>query len=181
MNNLIEFLKEDVLFFDVLFILIIFYNLVKCYNDGFSLSFLSSLKWLVSIVATIILVPKFQPYISDHIESDFIHNVGIGVLVFVITLFVSIVMGKAIGRTIFWTGLGSVDKYFGIIFGLFKGYIVAVCLFSLFNWFYAYEKLNMSTSNSLSFELIMKGRDLIINEFPNYDDLIDTKEKIEKI
>lgn len=181
MSNLIEFLKEDVLLFDILFVLIVTYNVVKCYNNGFSLSFLSSLKWLVSIVATIILVPKFQPFISDYIESDFIHNVGIGVLVFVITLFVSIVVGKAVGRTITWTGLGSVDKSFGIVFGVFKGYIVAVCLFSLFNWFYAYENWGISISNSLSFELVTKGRDLIINEFPNYEDLIDTKEKIEKI
>ena len=133
MNSLIEFIKNDILFFDVIFVLVILYNVFKCFSDGFSLSFLSSLKWIASVVATIILVPKLQPWVSNYIESDFIHNVGIGVFVFVLTLFVTIISGKAIGRTVTWTGVGSADKSFGILFGIFKGYVVAVCLFSILN------------------------------------------------
>ena len=44
------------------------------FSQGFSLSFLS-LKWIVSAIATIILVPKLQPWVSDYIESEFINNV----------------------------------------------------------------------------------------------------------
>ena len=181
MNSLVEFIKEDVLFFDIVFILVILYNIIKCFSDGFSLSFLSSLKWIVSIVATIILVPKLQPWVSNYIESDFIHNVGIGVSVFVITLFVSIVFGKAIGRTVTWTGVGSVDKSFGIIFGIFKGYVVAAFLFSILNWFYPYGKWGIATTSAFSFNVVKKGSDLLVDEFPNYKDIIETKEKIEKI
>jgi membrane protein required for colicin V production len=181
MNSFIDFLKNDVLFFDILFIIIIFYNTFKCLSQGFSLSFLSSLKWIVSTIATIILVPRLQPWVSDYIESEFINNVGIGVFVFVVALFISIILGKSIGRTVKWTGLGSVDKSFGILFGLFKGYIVTVCLFSLFNWFYSYEKWGISTESAFSFNVVKKGSDLLIDEFPNYKDLINTKEEIEKI
>ena len=129
MNNIIEFVAEDVLFFDIIFVLIIVYNIIKCFSDGFSLSFLSSLKWFVSVVATIILVPKLQPWVSNYIESDFINNVGIGAFVFIVTLYVAIVLGKAIEKTVTWTGVGSVDKSFGIMFGILKGYVVAVCFF----------------------------------------------------
>ena len=181
MNSLIEFIKNDILFFDVIFVLVILYNVFKCFSDGFSLSFLSSLKWIASVVATIILVPKLQPWVSNYIESDFIHNVGIGVFVFVLTLFVTIISGKAIGRTVTWTGVGSADKSFGILFGIFKGYVVAVCLFSILNWFYTYEKWGISTTEAFSFDVVKKGSDLLIEEFPNYKDIIETKEKIEKI
>ena len=181
MNNLIEFIKEDILFFDIIFVLIILYNIIKCFSDGFSLSFISSLKWIASIIATIVFVPKLQPWVGSYVESDFIHNVGIGIFIFVVTLFISIVLGKAIGRTVTWTGVGSVDKSFGIFFGFVKGYIVAVCLFSLFNWFYPYEKWGISISESFSFEFVKKGSDLLIEEFPNYEDILDTKDKIEKI
>ena len=181
MNNIIEFVAEDVLFFDIIFVLIIVYNIIKCFSDGFSLSFLSSLKWFVSVVATIILVPKLQPWVSNYIESDFIHDVGIGIFVFIVALFVSIVFGKAIGRTVTWTGLGSVDKSFGFLFGIFKGYVVVVCLFSILNWFYTYEKWGIETAGAFSFNLVKKGSDLLINEFPNYKDIIETKDKIEKI
>ena len=181
MSSFIDFIKNDILLFDIIFVIIILYNTVRCLSQGFSLSFLASLKWIVSAIVTIILVPKLQPWVSDYIESEFINNVGIGVLVFIFTLFVSIVLGKSIGRTVKWTGLGSVDKSFGILFGLFKGYIVTVCLFSLFNWFYSYEKWGISTESAFSFSVVKKGSDLLIDEFPNYKDLINTKEEIEKI
>tara|TARA_B100000767_G_scaffold270196_1_gene293422 strand:+ start:4000 stop:4545 length:546 start_codon:yes stop_codon:yes gene_type:complete len=181
MNNLIEFIKEDILFFDIIFVLIILYNIIKCFSDGFSLSFISSLKWIASIIATIVFVPKLQPWVGSYVESDFIHNVGIGIFIFVVTLFISIVLGKAIGRTVTWTGVGSVDKSFGILFGFFKGYIFTVCLFSLLNWFYPYEKWGISTTDALSFEVVKKGSDLLTDEFPDYKDIIETKEKIEKI
>ena len=181
MSNLIEFIKEDIILFDIIFLLIVLYNLIKCFIDGFSLSFLSSLKWVISVVATIIFVPKLQPWVSSYIESDFIHDVGIGIFVFIVALFVSIVFGKAIGRTVTWTGLGSVDKSFGFLFGIFKGYVVVVCLFSILNWFYTYEKWDIETAGAFSFNLVKKGSDLLINEFPNYKDIIETKDKIEKI
>jgi membrane protein required for colicin V production len=181
MNSLIEFIKNDILLFDIIFIIIILYNTIKCLSQGFSLSFLSSLKWIVSVIATIILVPRLQPWVNDYIESEFINNVGIGIFVFVVTLFLCIVVGKSLGRTITWTGLGSVDKSFGIFFGLFKGYIVAICFFSLLNWFYSYEKWGISTTSAFSFNVVKKGSDILIKEFPNYKDIINTKEEIEKI
>jgi len=181
MNSSIDFLKNEILLFDIFFVLIVLYNTAKCLSQGFSLSFLSSLKWVTSVIVTIILVPKLQPWVRDYIESEFINNIGIGVFVFVVTLFVSIVLGKSLGRTVTWTGLGSVDKSFGILFGLFKGYVVAVCFFSLLNWFYPYEKWGISTTNGLSFNIVKTGSDLLIEELPNYKDIISTKEKIEKI
>tara|TARA_B110000914_G_scaffold196917_1_gene186428 strand:+ start:742 stop:1287 length:546 start_codon:yes stop_codon:yes gene_type:complete len=181
MNNFIDFIQNDILLFDIIFVLIILYNAIKCLSKGFSLSFLSSLKWIVSAIATIVFVPKLQPWVSNYIESEFINNIGIGIFVFIVTLFFSIVLGKSLGRTVTWTGLGSVDKSFGILFGLFKGYVVAVCFFSLLNWFYLYEKWSISTTKAFSFNVIKKGSDLLIEEFPNYKDIINTKEKIEKI
>ena len=181
MNSIIDFIRDDVIFFDIFFVLIILYNMIKCLSQGFSLSFLSSLKWIASVVTTIILVPKLQPWVSDYIESEFINNIGIGIFVFVLTLFVSIVLGKSLGRTVTWSGLGSVDKSFGVLFGLFKGYLVAVCFFSLLNWFYPYEKWGISTIDAFSFDIVKKGSDLLIEEFPNYKDIINTKEEIEKL
>ena len=181
MNSVIEFIIEDILFFDIIFVLVILYNMIRCFSDGFSLSFLSSLKWVASVVSTIIFVPKLQPWVNNYIESEFIYNVGIGIFVFIITLFVSIILGKAIGRTVTWTGVGSVDKSFGVLFGIFKGYMVAVCLFSILNWFYPYEKWGISTKSTFSFDVVKKGSDLLIDEFPNYKNIIETKEKIEKI
>ena len=64
---------------------------------------------------------------------------------------------------------------------MLRGYIVAVCFFSLLNWFYQYEKWGIVTSKAFSFNIVKEGSDLFIEEFPNYKDIINTKEKIEKI
>ena len=167
--------------FDLFFSIILFYFVVQCFLKGFSLSLISFMKWVLSTIITIILVPKFQPIVSEYIESEFINNVGLGVVIFIFTLFLIIVIGKSLSRAVTWTGVGPIDKSFGLLFGLFKGYIVSVCLFSVFNWFYPYQNWGISADDALSFNLVNKGSKILIEEFPSNEDFIDTKEKIEKI
>tara|TARA_B100001769_G_C21737568_1_gene404907 strand:+ start:75 stop:623 length:549 start_codon:yes stop_codon:yes gene_type:complete len=180
----IDFLRDiigKINLFDFFFLVIIVYNIFQCSIKGFSLSLISFMKWIVSTIVTIILVPKFQPFVAEYIESQFINNVGLGVLIFVFTLFITILVGKTLSRTVTWTGVGSIDKIFGFLFGFFKGYVVSICLFSIFNWFYPYQNWGISAEDAISFNLITKGSEILIDEFPSSEDFIDTKEKIEKI
>ena len=99
---------------------------------------------------------------------------------FILTLFLSIVIGKSIGRAVTWTGVGSIDKIFGILFGFFKGYVISVCIFSILNWFYPYKNWGISVEKAISFNFIKNGSEILIEEFPANEDFLDTKEKIEK-
>ena len=181
LNNTIEYFTNQINFFDLTVALVFTYSIIQCFIKGFSLSLISFMKWILSTVITIILVPKLQPIVSDYIESDFINNIGIGIIVFFFTLFLTIVIGKALSRAVTWTGVGSIDKTFGIFFGFFKGYIVSVCIFSILNWFYPYKNWGISADKAISFNLIKKGSEILIEEFPTNEDFIDTKEQIEKI
>jgi membrane protein required for colicin V production len=167
--------------FDVLNLVILIYFVIQCFIKGFSLSLISFMKWVLSTLITIISVPKLRPYVSEYIESDFINNVGLGIAIFFFTLFIIILIGKTLSKTVTWTGVGSIDKGFGFLFGFFKGYIVSVCLFTIFNWFYPYQNWGISAEDAFSFSLIQKGSEILIEEFPSSEDFIDTKEKIEKI
>ena len=180
-DNLFENFFNKVSIFDSIVILILFYFSIRCYLKGFSLSLISFMKWVLSTIITIILVPKLQPVVKDYIESEFINSVGLGVAVFFITLFILILIGKALNKAITWTGVGSIDKSFGFLFGIFKGYLVAVCIFSILNWFYPYQNWGISVEKSFSFKFINNGSKVLIDEFPSSDDFLDTKEKIEKI
>ena len=168
-------------FFDVIFIFILIYFVIQCFVKGFTLSLISFMKWVISTIITIILVPKVQPIVSEHIKSDFINNVGVGIVIFILTLFLTILIGKVMGKTLTWTGVGSIDKTFGLLFGIFKGYVVSVCIFSILNWFYPYQNWGISVEDAFSFNLVKKGSEMLIEEFPSSEDFIDTKEKIEKI
>ena len=181
MADIIENLLKDFILFDIIFSIVIFYNVIQCFFKGFSLSLISFTKWILSTVVTIILVPKFQPLVGEYIESEFINSVGLGVAIFIFTLFITILIGRSLNRAVTWTGVGSIDKVFGFIFGFFKGYIVSVCLFTILNWFYPYQNWGIPVEKAFSFDLIIKGSEILIEEFPSGEDLIDTKEKIEKI
>ena len=178
-----EFLKffSQINFFDIIFIVILVYFILQCFIKGFTLSLISFMKWVLSTIITIILVPKVQPVVGEYIKSDFVNNIGIGIVIFVFTLFLTILIGKVLGKALTWTGVGSIDKSFGLMFGVFKGYVVSVCIFSILNWFYPYQNWGISAEDAFSFNLVNKGSKMLIEEFPSNEDFIDTKEKIEKI
>ena len=167
--------------FDVITFVVFSYCILQCFLKGFSLSLISFMKWIISTIVTIILVPKLQPWVSEYIESEFVNNFGLGVVIFIFTLFVTILVGKALGRAVTWTGVGSIDKSFGLLFGIFKGYVVSVCIFSILNWFYPYKNWGISAEDAITFNLIENGSKILIEEFPSNQDFMDTKEKIEKI
>ena len=167
--------------FDIIFLILMIYFIIQCFLKGFSLSFISFMKWVFALVITIILVPKLQPWVNDYIESEFINNFGIGIVVFILTIFLTILAGKSVSRAVTWTGVGSIDKTFGLLFGFFKGYVVSICLFSILNWFYPYQNWGISAEDAISFNIVKKGSEILIEEFPSSEDFIDTKDKIEKI
>tara|TARA_B100000575_G_C23125976_1_gene652358 strand:- start:1735 stop:2280 length:546 start_codon:yes stop_codon:yes gene_type:complete len=181
MTDFIKNFIDSVNLLDFFFLIVLIYNVLQCFLKGFSLSLISFMKWVFSTVITIILVPKLQPIVSDYIQSEFINNLGLGIAIFIFTLFLLILIGKTLSKAITWTGVGSIDKVFGFLFGFFKGYVVSVCLFSIFNWFYPYQNWGISAEDAISFNLINKGSEILIEEFPSSEEFIDTKEKIEKI
>ena len=178
-----EFLENliNINMFDIVVMIIFLYSIFQCYFKGFSLSLISFMKWVLSTIITIILVPRLQPYVSEYIDSDFVNNFGLGISIFFITLFLTILVGKTLSRVVTWTGVGTIDKTFGLFFGFFKGYLVSVCIFSILNWFYPYKNWGISPEEAVSFDIIYKGSTILIEEFPSSEDFIDTKEKIEKI
>ena len=181
MSDILDNILNNINLFDIFFFIILFYSVVQCFLKGFSLSLISFMKWILSTVITILLVPKLRPFVSEYIQSEFVNSVGLGVTIFIFTLFITILIGKTLSRTVTWTGVGAIDKGFGFLFGFFKGYIISVCLFSIFNWFYPYQNWGISAKDAFSFNIINKGSEILIEEFPSSEDFIDTKEKIEKI
>ena len=182
MTNLIETIQNNISALDLIVFLIIVYSMAQCAAKGFMVSLLTFSKWLLALIITIVLVPKLNPWIQDYIESKFVTDIGLGIFIYILSLFVIINIGKAIGKAVTYTGLGSVDKIFGLMFGIFKGYIICVCVFSLLNWFYPHKNWPIETEGTHSFEIIYKGSKFLVDEFPNSKDYYDqTEEKLEKI
>ena len=175
MNSVIEFIQNNILAFDLIVFLIVIYSMAQCAAKGFMISLLTFSKWLLALIITIVLVPKLNTWVQGYIESKFVADIGLGIFVYIIALFTVINIGKAISGVVTYSGLGSVDKTFGLIFGIFKGYVICVCFFSLFNWFYPHQNWPIEVKNTHSFKIIYKGSRLLIEKFPNSKDYYDNK------
>ena len=182
MPDAIEIIQSSISAFDLIVFLIIVYSMAQCAAKGFMMSLFSFSKWLLALIITIILVPKLNPWIQNYIESKFVTDIGLGIFIYILSLFVIINIGKAIGKAVTYTGLGSVDKVFGLIFGIFKGYVICVCIFSLSTWFYPHGKWPIKTEDTYSYPVILSGSKFLIKELPDSEDYLqDTKDKIEDI
>ena len=182
MPDVIELIQSSISAFDLIVFLIVIYSMARSAAKGFMMSLLSFSKWLLALVITIILVPKLNPWVQDYIESKFITDIGLGIFIYIVSLFVIINIGKAISSAVTYSGFGAVDKSFGLVFGIFKGYVICVCIFSLLNWFYPHQDWPIKAEGTYSFEIIYKGSEFLVDEFPNSKDYYkETEEKIEKI
>ena len=92
MIDIIKDFIDRINLLDIFFLTVLVYNVIQCFVKGFSLSLISFMKWIMSTVITIILVPKLQPVVSEYIQSEFINNAGLGIAIFIFTLFVIILM-----------------------------------------------------------------------------------------
>ena len=138
-DNIITFVSDKVVLFDIIFLIFIIYFFYKVFFKRFFMSLISFFEMGFGVGITIILVPRIEPYISDYIENNFILEIGLGLAVYIVTLFILILLGKVLGVYFHTLGWDLLIKFLVFFFGIFKGYIFVVCIFSISNWFYSYK------------------------------------------
>ena len=180
----LEFFKEIlnlISSIDLIFILITILSLIKCYNKGFVLSVLSMSKWLLAYIITLILFPRIKPYVENIIDNEYVLDVGLGITIFIIVIFLILLINKGISRAIKYTGLGSLDTIFGFFFGFIRAYIISICIFSGIHIVYNYDKWPVNLDKSYTFPYLEKGSNYLLKVFPNEKTYQDSKEKIEDL
>ena len=125
--NISDFLNV----FDIVFIIICLISLFFAIKSGLIKSFFNLVKWIIIIYIIknifFYLRPIFDQYIPNQTIAD--------IVIFFLTLIVSYILISSINRVII--GIiqpkrsGFVDFSLGGLFGLLRGYIIIVLLFSL--------------------------------------------------
>tara|TARA_B100001287_G_C22601242_1_gene490499 strand:+ start:144 stop:686 length:543 start_codon:yes stop_codon:yes gene_type:complete len=175
-----EFFK-NVSILDLAYLMITILSLVKCYRKGFVLSILAMSKWLLAYIITLIIFPKLKPSVKGIIDNEYILDVGLGISIFVVVIFLILLINKGIGKAVKYTGLGSLDAIFGFFFGFIRAYIISICIFSGAHIVYNYDKWPINTDKSLIFPYLEKGSNYLIKEFPNEKTYQNSREKIEEL
>ena len=128
MDYLQDFYK-NILAFDLIYLIVTLYSVVRCSSKGFVLSLLAAAKWLLAYVITLILFPRIKPYVGDIIDNEYILDIILGVGIFIIVIFLILMINKGISKAVKFSGLGKLDTVFGFFFGFIRGYVICVCIF----------------------------------------------------
>ena len=181
MQDVLVDFYENTSIIDLLYLVLTIFSLIKSYKKGFVLSILSMAKWLVAYIITLIIFPKIKPHFKNIIDNEYVLDVGLGITIFVVVIFLVLMINKGISKAINYTGLGSLDTVFGFFFGFIRAYIISVCIFSAVHIVYNYDKWPINLDRSFVFPYLEKGSNYLLKEFPNEKTYQDSKEKIEDL
>ena len=181
---MVDFLKyfyESISLIDLIYLIITILSVTKCYRKGFILSLLAASKWLLAYVVTLVLFSRIKPYFKNIIDSEYVLDISLGIIIFVLVIFVILMINKGISKAVKFVGLGRLDSIFGLFFGFIRSYVVCVCLFSVIDIVYNYNKWPINVDKSYIFPYIEKGSNYLVKEFPNEETYQDSKEKIQDL
>ena len=181
MIDALKIFYEATSIIDLIFLVITIFSMIKCYRKGFILSLLSASKWILAYVVTLILFPRIRPYFKNIIDNEYILDITLGLSIFILIIFIILVINKGISKTVKFIGLGRLDSIFGLFFGFIRSYVICICLFSVIDIVYNYNKWSINTDKSYTFPYIQKGSIYLVKVFPNEKKYQDSKEKIEDL
>jgi membrane protein required for colicin V production len=177
----IQGVLEQVTLFDYIYIVFTILLIIQGILKGFVLSILSTAKWILAYVVTIYIFPKAKPYVDGIIDNEYVLDIILGVGIFIIIIFLILLVNKALSKAVTYSGIGTIDKVFGFLFGFVKAYVVVVCLFTVAHIVYNHDKWPMNLKDSFTFSWVEKGSNYLIKEFPDEKEYKDAKEKVQDI
>ena len=166
---------------DIMYLIITILSLIKCFKKGFVLSILSMAKWLLAYIITLIIFPRIKPYLENIIDNEYVLDVGLGITIFIVVIFLVLMINRGISKAVRYTGIGNLDTIFGFFFGFVRAYIISVCIFSGVHIVYNYDKWPINVDKSYAFPYLEKGSNYLLKEFPDEKTYQDSKEKIEEL
>ena len=98
--------------FDLIYLIITIFSLIKCSRKGFVLSILAALKWLLAYVITLILFPRIKPHVRDIFDNEYVLDLTLGITLFIIVVYIILFLNKGISKVVSYSGLGILDKIF---------------------------------------------------------------------
>ena len=122
-----------------------------------------------------------KPYFKNIIDNEYVLDVGLGIVIFVVIIFLVLVVNKGISKAVNYTGIGRLDTTFGFFFVFIRAYIIAVCISSGIHIVYNYDKWPLNNDQSYIFPYLEKGSNYLIKEFPNEKTYQNSKEKIKEL
>ena len=149
--------------FDIFSLIIIIFSALFSLKGGLITSLLNLTKWIL-----LVLVLK---YAFNYLRVPFTDALDLSptltdILIFTSVLIVGYVIFTILNRLILGIlnadKTGPINRLFGLVFGIIRGYILVVIIFSvLINWSVSENIVNSYNKNSVLFEIIESGNKIL--------------------
>jgi membrane protein required for colicin V production len=101
---------------------------------GFTREVLAIASWAAAAAAAYYFYPMVVPYLTPYIHKPIIAEALAAALVFFATLIVVSLITVRLSDAILDSRIGPLDRTLGFIFGVARGFLLAVVAFAIFNW-----------------------------------------------
>jgi membrane protein required for colicin V production len=101
---------------------------------GFTREVLAIASWAAAAAAAYYFYPLLMPYLTPYIHKEIIAQAAAAALVFFVTLIVVSLFTVRLSDAILDSKIGALDRSLGFVFGVARGFLLAVVAFAIFNW-----------------------------------------------
>ena len=101
---------------------------------GFTREVLAIGSWAAAAAAAYYFYPMVMPYLTPYIHKEVIAQAAAAAIVFFVTLIVVSLFTVRLSDAILDSKIGALDRSLGFVFGVARGFLLAVVAFAIFNW-----------------------------------------------
>ena len=121
-------------YLDLAVLAIVFVSALLSMMRGFSREVLAIASWAAAAAAAYYFYPLVTPYLTPYIHKDVIAQAAAAAIVFFATLIIVSLVTVRLSDAILDSKIGALDRTLGFVFGVARGFLLAVVAFAIFNW-----------------------------------------------
>jgi len=133
---------------------------------GFSREVLAIASWAAAAAAAYYFYPLVVPYLTPYIHKEVFAQAAAAAIVFFATLIVVSLFTVRLSDAILDSKIGALDRSLGFVFGVARGFLLAVVAFAIFNWLVSEKQQPEWVKNARTRPILTETADRIVALLP---------------
>jgi membrane protein required for colicin V production len=133
---------------------------------GFTREVLAIASWAAAAAAAYYFYPLVVPYLDPYIHKPIIAQAAAAAIVFFVTLIIVSLFTVRLSDAILDSKIGALDRSLGFLFGVARGFLLAVVAFAIFNWLVSEKQQPEWVKNARTRPILTETADRIVALLP---------------
>lgn len=152
---------------DIVVLIVTVLSALLAFTRGFAKEMLSLLGWVGAVIITIFLFPYVEPYAQEWIGNKWLARGATGIGVFILAMVVLSIFSNFVSETIQDSSLSGLDRGLGVLFGVFRAWVILAVFYIAISIFYEKEEhIPPDIRGAKSAPVIMMGADILWSLLP---------------